>query len=557
MTLLSLSRGDTDSRAARISGKLQQRNRDRGETFAAAGEAETVRRRRAHGHEARRDAERVRESLVHLRAHRRDPRLLADEHTVCVRQREPHPRHLGVGAGEKVERRGAFPLRRGRGKEGPDVAEPGRADDGVDQRMRDHVAVGMAGEASVVLDRDAAEDERHALHERVRVDTDPDSQRLDPCRVTDRLVISDGRTSKLARPEVGIASDASSERLLAAVSAFEDGDGLVADLARERHGLVDVTADVRGLVGVGSERDRDTSFMAGLEERAVRIELADRLVQARGRDLDADARGLDRVGGLDVQVVDLLLRRAHAEEFDQVGMRKAVEEPATGGVSEPDEVAAPSLGSRKLAREPGPAVHLEAVDEVHRAEQVVPGIRAEDLRELRLLARRVVDFQAELDRKPAALCLLDGGDVVVEVVHTAFCKPRNLPQLPNLAEVEDVVAEADLVDADEPGLLDVLLRPVSRVRAWLPVLRVAQVHVVVDDHSSHDSTSARSSGSVTFRSRRSPSTTFTRPPRASTSEAQSLAAAKSPASASRNAEATNACGVWAATSSSRSSVSTT
>ena len=57
--------------------------------------------------------------------------------------------------------------------------------------------------------------------------------------------------------------------------------------------------------------------------------------------------------------------------------------------------------------------------------------------------------------------------------------------------------------------------------------RPAQVHVVVDDHASHASssasTSARSSAVVTFSSRRSPSTIRTRPPAASTSPAQSLA----------------------------------
>src|SRR5436190_7872816 len=169
----------------------------------------------------------------------------------------------------------------------------------------------------------------------------------------------------------------------------------------------------------------------------------------------------------------------------------------------------------------------------------------------------MVDLKAELDRKPPALRVLDDADVVVQIVDAALLQPWELPELPELAEVEDVVAEADLVHIHAASLLDVLLHLVGRVRPWLPVVRVAQVNVVVDDHSSHDSTSARSSGSVTFRSRRSPSTTFTPPPRASTSEAQSLAAVEWPASASRNAEATHACGVWAATSSSRSSVSTT
>ena len=62
---------------------------------------------------------------------------------------------------------------------------------------------------------------------------------------------------------------------------------------------------------------------------------------------------------------------------------------------------------------------------------------------------------------------------------------------------------------------------------------------------------------VTFSSRGSPGTTVTRPPRASTSDAQSLAAETSPSSADRSTSAANACGVWTARSSSRGSVSTT
>ena len=53
-----------------------------------------------------------------------------------------------------------------------------------------------------------------------------------------------------------------------------------------------------------------------------------------------------------------------------------------------------------------------------------------------------------------------------------------------------------------------------------------------------DSTARRSCGVVTFSSRGSPSTAFTRPPRASTSDAQSDAEPTSPASAARSASAT-------------------
>ena len=60
---------------------------------------------------------------------------------------------------------------------------------------------------------------------------------------------------------------------------------------------------------------------------------------------------------------------------------------------------------------------------------------------------------------------------------------------------------------------------------------------------------------VTFSSRSSPGTTLIRPPFASTSDAQSDPSP--PVSAARSTAATNACGVWTVTSSSRRSVSCT
>ena len=54
-------------------------------------------------------------------------------------------------------------------EERADVAEVRGAEDRVDERVRDDVAVGVAGQTARILDRHAAEHERHALLERVRV----------------------------------------------------------------------------------------------------------------------------------------------------------------------------------------------------------------------------------------------------------------------------------------------------------------------------------------------------------------------------------------------------
>src|SRR5581483_6144322 len=126
--------------------------------------------------------------------------------------------------------------------------------------------------------------------------------------------------------------------------------------------------------------------------------------------------------------------------------------------------------------------------------------------------------------------LEDGVAVEVEVVDAPVGLVRQVPELPRLPEVVDVLGEADLVDAARRCGLDEALDRLDRVHD--PFVGIAQVHVVVDDHpASQLSTSARSSGPDTFRRRCSPGTTAIRPPAASTSEAQSLEAATSPANA--------------------------
>src|SRR6266567_1681575 len=128
-----------------------------------------------------------------------------------------------------------------------------------------------------------------------------------------------------------------------------------------------------------------------------------------------------------------------------------------------------------------------------------------------------------------------------------------VPEPAGLHKVVDMLGEADLVDPALGGRLDEYLHRLERMVD--PLLGIAKVHVVVDDQS-NEATNSRSAASVTFTSLESPGTVVTRPPRASTSEAQSVAPASSPATASRSTGARNACGVWTATSSSRGSVST-
>src|SRR6266498_3927528 len=143
----------------------------------------------------------------------------------------------------------------------------------------------------------------------------------------------------------------------------------------------------------------------------------------------------------------------------------------------------------------------------------------------------------------------------LDVVHATLRHVRHGPQGAQLLEVVAVLGEPDLVHAGGARRFDERIdRP--RVEHDL-LISVAEMHVVVDDHSSA-ATRSRSPTSVTLISFGSPSTTLTRPPRASTRDEQSLAAATFPcAYASRTTEATNACGVCTARNFSRFRVSTT
>src|SRR5690348_683759 len=221
-------------------------------------------------------------------------------------------------------------------------------------------------------------------------------------------------------------------------------------------------------------------------------------------------------------------------------MSERVEEPAPGRVSEPDEVAPPGFVRSQLLDEPRLLVDRKTVDVVHRAEQVVPGVRLEHVRGLALAAGDVVDLEPELDRKPLLFRRGDRAHIAVEVVRAALHHVLLVPEASGLLEVVDVLREADLVDAALCSHLDEPLD--GRERVIDPLFGIAQVHVVVDDHSS-EATSSRSAASVTLTSLESPGTVVTRPPVASTSEAQSVAPASSPATASRRTGARNACGV--------------
>src|SRR4051794_27879370 len=134
-----------------------------------------VGRRGAHVHLG--TADRLRKAEPHLLSMRRDTRLLADQDAVGVHERPPCTDDLPVGLAQQVEARGTVVPSIVRGKEAADVTEPCRTENGIHERMRDDVPVGVAGEAAVVVEAHAAEDERDTALEGMRVNADPDAER--------------------------------------------------------------------------------------------------------------------------------------------------------------------------------------------------------------------------------------------------------------------------------------------------------------------------------------------------------------------------------------------
>src|SRR2546430_11239882 len=173
-------------------------------------------------------------------------------------------------------------------------------------------------------------------------------------------------------------------------------------------------------------------------------------------------------------------------------MRERVEQSAPRRVPQPDEVAPPGFVRAELLDQPWLLVDWEAVDEVDRAEQIVPRIGREDVRDLTLAAGEVVHLEPELDREPSLLRIDDRAHIAVEVVDATLEHVLLVPEPAGLHEGVDMLGEADLVDPALGGRLDEYLHRFERMLD--PLLGVAKGHVVVD-HPNRKSTRLNSSPS--------------------------------------------------------------
>ena len=120
-------------------------------------------------HAIDRHAEHRREVGAHLIDVRRELRLFEDDGGVDVADREAFRVHHLDGPAQQVDARGALPLRIGVGEMAADVAGARGAEDRVGDGVAYRIGIRMSREASLKRNRDAAENERPALDETVKV----------------------------------------------------------------------------------------------------------------------------------------------------------------------------------------------------------------------------------------------------------------------------------------------------------------------------------------------------------------------------------------------------
>ena len=107
--------------------------------------------------------------------------------------------------------------------------------------------------------------------------------------------------------------------------------------------------DVAGLVRVRSESGSHPVIVTAGEEACVGIELADRLAQPRGRDLDGHAAGGDRRDGLLVAGLDDARVRPPPEDLHEVGVGEDVKHSTGSGLTKQSEIPGPYVVRRFAA----------------------------------------------------------------------------------------------------------------------------------------------------------------------------------------------------------------
>ena len=160
--------GDRRASADRL-GVAHGDDRQRGDALLAAHEADSL---PGGGLDVDRRAEGLGQRRGHRLAVGGDLRALEHDGRVCVRGRVARLGGAAHGLAQQLQRIGAGERLVGVREVRPEIPQTGGAEQGVDQRVGQDVGVRVPGEAAVVLDADAAEDECPSRLEAVGVPAD-------------------------------------------------------------------------------------------------------------------------------------------------------------------------------------------------------------------------------------------------------------------------------------------------------------------------------------------------------------------------------------------------
>src|ERR1044072_4758360 len=255
------------------------------------------------------------------------------------------------------------------------------------------------------------------------------------------------------------------------------------DLSEEIERPVVAEADMLRQGGVGGEAEASAALTAHLSKGARGVDLANRLAQPGGRDLDRDPAGSDRFNRRLVEEAGIALgqRPGAAPNLDQIRVGEDVEEATVSALSKRVEVAPPDLVrvAPVLPDVPTLVVDRALSDEVDRADHVIEVVCLQQGRGAILGAGNEVALDSQPQRCAAHELAISG-----EVVARLLLPERMAPEVERLGEAVDVLGDAELLD---PGLggggkvaIDVLGGEEALGRRLLIV--GPQVQVIVGEH---------------------------------------------------------------------------
>ena len=171
---------------------------------------------------------------------RQDFGSLGENHAIQIHDPPTGGRHAPPGLGEHFRGIPAAIGRIGVGKQLSDVAERGRSEEGIGDRVEEHVGIAVAEGLPVVGDRDAPDDEALAGAEAVRVVSEADPIHA-PVFIYNRHMHNSGASADSSAPVIEVAGLAKEYRV------FDKPEGLLASVRGLFHRTSRLVEALRGV----------------------------------------------------------------------------------------------------------------------------------------------------------------------------------------------------------------------------------------------------------------------------------------------------------------------